>query len=115
MANQVSQQKRFRALGPLRSPPFKKLHAAYPRSEIHLFHTEEIKKWIMEIVGKETAVSRQRVVKTEVAVERERERAKDMKLRRLAACPTKMTCQEMIEAIGDTVENVMTSDDDNDD
>jgi hypothetical protein len=66
-------------------------------------------------VEKEMAVARHRVAEAEMAVERKRERAEDMELRRLAAGRTKMSFQEIMEAIGDNVEDAMTSDEDDDD
>jgi hypothetical protein len=85
------------------------------RSGIQFFDKEEKKQWIQEFVVKEMAAARKRVAEAEEAVERERERAEDMKLRRLAAGPTKMTFHGMMEAIGNNVEDVMTSDEDDDD
>jgi hypothetical protein len=50
-----------------------------------------------------------------VAVEREREQAEDMKLRQLTTGPTKMTCREMMDTIGDNVEDIITLNEDDDD
>jgi hypothetical protein len=106
---------RERALGAFHSLRFKNHHSAGLRSDIQFFDKEEKNKGIQEFVEKEMAAARQRVAKAEVAVERERERAEDMEMKRLAAGPTKMCFREMMEAMGENVEDVMTSDEDGDD
>jgi hypothetical protein len=82
-----------RPLGALCSLRFKKRYAADLWPEIQFFDQEEKNKWIEKFVEKKMAVIRQRVAEAEVAIERERERAEDMEMRRLAAGLTKMSFQ----------------------
>jgi hypothetical protein len=68
-------------------------------------------KSIVGFVKSETAAAGKRVAETEAAVERERISV----LKRAAAGTTKMTFEEMLEAIGDSVDNVATSDEEDND
>ena len=58
----------------------------------------------------EIAAARQRVAEVKAAVERE----KDSVLRRVATDTTKITFEEMLEAIGDSINNIATSDEEDD-
>ena len=80
-------------------------HAAELRAETKFMSKEAKEKWIEKFVDSETAAARKRVVEAEAAVERER----DAVLKRAVVDTTKITFEEMLEAIGDNVDDVATS------
>ena len=99
------------ALGTLYSICPKNRYAAELRPESSFVSKEVKEKQIDEFVESETVAARHRVVEAQAVVERE----KDSVLRRAAADTTKIPFEEMLEAIEDSIDNVATSDEDDDD
>jgi len=97
-----------RALGALRSLRSKKKLAAEKQQEMHFLSNEEKEKWIEDFVGRETAVARQRVQDAETAMMQE---LKDMTT---ATGKPETTFEEMLNAIGDSLSDLASSDDEQD-
>jgi len=105
---------RVRALGVLRSLTSKKKLAAEKRREIHFLSNEEREKWIEDYVERETAWARKRVEDAEAAVQQEQD---DMKYAEFAGLTNKqaeMTFEEMMVAIGDSLSDLASSDNEED-
>jgi len=105
---------RVRALGALRSLRSKKRLAAEKRQETHFLNNEEKEKWIEDYVQRETAVARKRVQDPETAIMQE---LKDMTTAESAGGTTRLpetTFEEMLNAIGDSLSDLATSDNEQD-
>jgi len=100
-----------RALAALRSLRSKKTLAAEKRQETHFLTHEEKEKWIEDFVKRETAVARKRVQDAETALMRDMTTAEN-------ECATtgkpETTFGEMFNAIGDSLSNFASSDDEQD-
>jgi hypothetical protein len=99
---------RVRALGALRSLRSKKKLAAEKRQETHFLCNEEKEKWMKDCVERETAVARKRVQDAETAIMQDMTTAEN-------ECVTtgkpETTFQEMLNAIGDSLSDLASSDD----
>ena len=102
---------RVRALGALRSLRSKKKLAAEKRQETHFLSNEEREKWIEDFVERETAVARKRVQDAETAI------MQDMTTAENGGATTgkpETTFEEMLNAIGDSLSDLASSDDEQD-
>jgi len=97
-----------RALGALRSLRSKKKLAAEKRWETNFLSNKEKVKWIEEFVERETAVARKRVQDAGTAMMQE---LKDMTT---ATGKRETTFEEMLNAIGDSLSNLASFDDEQD-
>jgi len=105
---------RVRALGALRSLRSKKKLSAEKRQETQFLSNDEKEKWIKDYVERETAVARKRVQDAETATMRE---LNDMTTAENAGATTgkpETTFEEMLNAIGDSLSNLASSNDEQD-
>jgi hypothetical protein len=103
---------RVRALGALRVLRARKRKAAAEMAENKREMSEEEKqKWIDDYVHSQTAKARERLTKAEEAVQEEL--ATD--IGGLASLKRKKIFDEMLKAIGESIDDVVASDDDDDD
>jgi hypothetical protein len=102
---------RVRALGALRSLRSKKKLAAEKRQETHFLCNEEKEKWIEDFVERETAVARKRVQDADTTLMRDMKTAAN-------ECATTgkpdTMLEEMLNAIGDSLSDLASSDDEQD-
>jgi len=99
---------RVRALGALRSVRSKQKLTAEKRQEMHFLSNEEKKKWIEDVVERETAVARKRLQEAETSMMQE---LKDITTE--TGKPKRMF-EEMLNAIGDSLSDLASSDDEQD-
>ena len=102
---------RVRALGALRSLRSKKKLAAEKRQETHFLSNEEREKWIEDFVERETAVARKRVQDAETAIMQDMTAAENGGA---TAGKPETTFEEMLNAIGDSLSDLASSDDEQD-
>jgi len=102
---------RIRALGTLRSLRSKKKLAAEKRRETHILSNEETEKWIQDYVESETAGARKRVEDAEAAVQQEQDDMTYAEIAGLTSREPDKTFDEMLEAIGDSLSDLASSDD----
>ena len=102
---------RVRALGALRSLRSKKKLAAEKRQETHFLSNEEKKKWIENCGERETAVARKRVQDAETAIMQDMTAAENGGA---TAGKPETTFEEMLNAIGDSLSDLASSDDEQD-
>jgi len=105
---------RVRAWGALRSLRSKKKLAAEKRREMHFSNNEEREKWIEDYKERETAVARQRVQDAETAIMQEQEHMGDVEMGRSTTTRPEMTFEEMLNAIGDSLSDLTSSEDEED-
>ena len=100
--------KQVRVLGALRSLLSKKKLAAEKRQETHFLSNEEKEKCIEVFVERETPVARKRVQDAETAMM--------LELKDMTTAPGKpgTTFQEMLNAVGHSLSNLASSDDEHD-
>jgi hypothetical protein len=100
-----------RALGALRSLRSKEKLAAEKSHETHFLSNEEKEKWIEDFVQRETAVARKRVQDAEAALIRDMTTVEN-------ECATaqkpETTFEEMLNAIGDSLSDLASSNDEQD-
>jgi hypothetical protein len=115
--NQVNEGKsclvpeRVRALGALLSLRSKKKLAAEKRQKTHFLSNEEKEKWIEDFVERETAVGRKRVQDAETAIMQHMMTAENGGA---TALKPQTTVEEMFNAIGDSLSDLPSSDDEQD-
>jgi len=102
---------RIRALGALRSLRSKKKLAAEKRQETHFLSNEEREKWIEDFVERETAVARKRVQDAETAIMQDMTTAENWGA---TTGKPETTFEEMLNAIGDNLSDLASSDDEQD-
>jgi len=102
---------RVRALGALRSLRSKEQLAAEKRRETHFLNNEEKEKWIEDYVERETGGARKRVEDAEAAVQQEQDDMTHAEITRLTSREPKMTIEEMLVAIGDSLSDLACSED----
>jgi len=101
---------RVRSLGALHSLRSKKKLAAEKRHETHFLSNEEKEQWIEDYVETETTVARKRVEDAEAAVQQEEEDMKHAEIAGLTNREPEMTFDEMMVAIGDSLSDIASSD-----
>jgi len=102
---------RVRALGALRSLRSKKKLVAEKWRETHFLSNEEKQTWIEDYVERETAGARKRVEDAEAAVQQEQDDMKHAEIVGLTYREPKKTFEEMLVAIGDSLNDLASSDD----
>jgi hypothetical protein len=101
-------------LGALRSLRCKKKLAAEKRRETHFLSNEEREKWIEAYVERETAVARKRVQDANTAMMQEQEHMENVEKGRSTTTKRERTLEEMLNAIGDNLSDLASSDDEED-
>jgi len=96
-------------LGALRSIRSKKKLAAEKRREMHFLTNEEREKWLEDYVDRETAVARERVQDAETAMMQELEHMENVEKGRSTTTRPKITFEEMLNAIGDSLSDLASS------
>jgi len=102
---------RVRALGALRSMRSKMKLAVEKRRETHFLSNEENEKWIEHDIERETAGARQRVENAEAAVQQEQDDMTHAEIAGLTSREPQKTFEEMLVAIGDSLSDLASSDD----
>jgi len=105
---------RVRALGALRSLWSKKKLAAEKTRETHFLSNEEQEQWIEDYVERETAVARKRVEEAETAIKQRQEDMSDVQKAELTTREPEKTFEEMLNAIGDSLSDLASFDDEED-
>jgi hypothetical protein len=105
---------RVRVLGALRSLRSKKKLAVEKRRETHFLSNEEREKWIEDYVERETAVARKRVQDAKTAMMQEQEHMENVEKGRSTTTKPEITFEEMLNAIGDSLSDLASSDDEED-
>jgi len=103
-----------RASGALRSLRSKKTLAAEKRQETHFVSNEEREKWIEDYVERETAVARQPVQDAETVIMQEQEHMGNVENGRSTTTKPEITFEEMLNAIGDSLSDLASSEDEED-
>jgi len=98
------------ALGALRSLRSKTKFAVGKRRETHFLNNEDKERWIEDYVGRETAVARKRVEDAETVIEQEQDDMRNAETAGLTTTKPGITFEEMLNAIGDSLSNLATSD-----
>jgi hypothetical protein len=88
--------------------------AAESRQERNFLNEKEKEKWIQDYMERETAVARKRVEDAETAVKQEQEDIGSAESGGLTASEPGQTFYEMLDAIGDSLSYVASSDDEED-
>jgi hypothetical protein len=102
---------RIRGLGVLRSLSSKKKLAAEKRRETDFLSNEEKEKWIEHYVERETAGARNRVKDAEAAVQQGQDDMTHAEIAGLTSTEPEKTFEEMLDAIGDSLSDLASSDD----
>ena len=105
---------RVRALGALHSLQSKKKLAAGKRQETHFSSNDEKEKWIKDYVERETAVARKRVQDAETAIMHELNDTITAESAGTTTEKAERTFEEMLNAIGDGLSHLASSDDEQD-
>jgi len=108
------QAERVRAIGALRSFRFKKKLVAEKKRETHFLSNEEKQRWIEDYVERETAVARKRVEDAETTIKQRQDDMSNVENAGLTTRVPEMTFQEMRNAIGDSLSDLASSDDEED-
>src|SRR6187551_3430319 len=106
------ESERIRAHNSLHSLKYKKRRKAAESNEIRFMTKKEREKWIENYVERETATARKRAEEADSAWEREKERlaAEETVMDQPTAVGSKKTFEEMLKDIGDSIEDLATSD-----
>jgi len=105
---------RVRALAALRSLRSKKKLAAEKRREKHFLSNEEREKLIKDYVERETAVGKKRVQDAKTAMMQEQEHMENVEKEQSTTTKPEITFQKMLNAIGDSLSDLASSDDEED-
>jgi len=105
---------RVRALGVLRSLRSKKKLAAEKKRETHFLTNEEKQQWIEDYVERETVVARKRVEDAETAIKQRQEDMSNVEKAGLTTREPEKTFEEMLNAIGDSLSDLASSDEEED-
>jgi len=105
---------RVRALGALCSLRSKKKLAAEKTREMHFLSNEEKEQSIEVYVERETAVARKRVEDAETAIKQRQENMSNVEKAGLTTREREKTSEEMLNAIGDSLSDLASSDDEGD-
>ena len=109
--NSGLESERVRVLGALRSFRSRKTLSAERRRKTHFSSSEEKEKWIKDHVDSETAVARQRVQDAETAIMKEWEHMTNEEKGRLTTTKSETMFDQMLNAIGLTLSDLASSDD----
>jgi len=101
---------RVRALGALCSLGSKKKLAAEKRWETHFLSNEEKEEWIQDYVARETAGARKRVEDAQAAVQQVKDDMTHAEIAWLTSREPEKTFEEMLDAIGDSLSDLASSD-----
>ena len=103
--------KQVRSLGALRSLWSKKTLAAERRQETNCLNHKENETWIDDYMERETAVARKPLVEdAETAINQEQENIRSAESGGLISKEPKQTLEEMLDAIGDSLSNLASAD-----
>jgi len=105
---------RVQSVGALRSLRSKKKLAAEKKRETHFLSNDENEQWIEDYVERETAVARKRVEDAETAIEQRQEDMSNVEKAGLTTRESEKTFKEMLNAIGDSLSDLASSDDEED-
>jgi len=105
---------RVRALGALSSLRSRKKLVAEKKRETHFLSNEEKEQWIEDYVERETVVARKRVEDAETAIKHRQEDMSNVEKAGLTTREPEKTFEEMLNAIGDSLSNLASSDDEKD-
>jgi len=105
---------RVRALGALRSFRSKRKLAAEKQRETHFLSNEEKERWIEDYVERETAGARKRVEDAEAAVQQKEDNITHAEIAGLTCREPEKTFEEMLVAIGDSLSDLASPDDGDD-
>ena len=98
-------------MGALRSLRSLKKLSAEKRRETHFLSNEVKEKWIEDHVDRETAVARKRVQDTETAIMQDQEHMRNVEKAQSTTTKPETTFEEMLNAIGDSLSDLASSDD----
>jgi len=102
------------ALGALRSLRSEKKLSAETRPETHIVSNEENDQWIEHYVDRETTVARKRVQDAETEIMQEQEHMRNIGKARSTTTKPQTTFEEMMNAIGDSLSDLASSEDEQD-
>jgi hypothetical protein len=105
---------RVRALGALRSLRSKKKIAAGKMKETQSMGKEEKERWIANYVERETLAARKRVEEAQAAVQQAQNKSEQIENELPAVERQQPTFEQMLDAIGDSLSDIASSDDDYD-
>jgi hypothetical protein len=88
--------------------------AAEKQREMHFLSNKERETWIEDYVQRETAVARKRVQDAEKALMQEQEHIENVEKGRSATSKPERTFEEMLNAIGDSLSDRVSSEDEED-
>jgi hypothetical protein len=88
--------------------------AAKTSQETHFLSIEETEKWIDDYVEREAAVVRKPVQDPETAIMQEQEHMGNVEQGRLTTTTTEITCEEMLNTIGDSLSVLASPEDQHD-
>jgi len=92
----------------------KKKLAAEKKRETHFLSNDENEQWIEDYVERETAVARKRVEDAETAIKQRQEDMSNVEKAGLTTRESEKTFKEMLNAIGDSLSDLASSDDEED-
>ena len=101
-------------MGVLRSLQSKKKLSAGRRRETHFVSNKENEKWIEDFVDRDTAVARKRVQDAETVIMQEQEHMMNVEKAGSTTTKPETTFEEMMNAIGDSLSDLASSDDEED-
>jgi len=81
---------------------------------MHFLSNEEKHQWIEDYEERETAVARKRVEDTETAIKQKQEDMSNVEKAGLSTREPKKTFEKMLNAIGDSLSNLASSDNEED-
>jgi len=110
----VLEADRVRALGALRSLRCRKKLAAVKRQETHILSKEEKERWMEDNVERETVVARKRVEDAETAIKQKQKDMSNVEKGGLTTRKPERIFEEMLNAIGDSLSDVASSEDEED-
>jgi len=84
------------------------------RRETHILSNEETEKWIDDHLERETIVARKRVEDAEIAIKQEQDDMRNAEKGGLTTTKPETTFQEMLSAIGDSLSDLASSEDEED-
>ena len=105
---------RVQALGALRCLQSKKMLSAEKLQETHSRSNEEKEKWIDDYVDRDNGVERKRVQHAETAIMQGQEHMRNVEKARSITTKPETTFEEMLNAIGDSLSNLASSQDEED-
>jgi len=92
----------------------KKTLTVEKKRETHFLSNEEKEQWIEDYVERETAVARKRVEDAETAIKQRQEDMSNVEKAGLTTREPEKTFEEMLKAVGDSLSDFASSDDEED-